>query len=158
MLDFIHVKMPILSVHGNHDNPTGKFNASPIDMLAGRGLLTHFGRIRDLQKIEIKPVTLKKGKTIINIFGIGSVKDEWLNAMIEQDRVRFLTPPNIEDSFNILVLHQNRTKRGPSDKSFFHEKNIPQFIDFVLWGHEHDDRLSLEYCNVSDCFITQENY
>ena len=35
------------------------------------------------------------------------------------------------------------------------EKNIPKFIDFVLWGHEHDNRIQLEYCPSADCFISQ---
>ena len=35
------------------------------------------------------------------------------------------------------------------------DKNIPKFIDFVLWGHEHDNRIQLEYCPSADCFISQ---
>ena len=76
-------------------------------------------------------------------------------ALSTEDRVRFVVPDNIDNSFNILVLHQNRTKRGSSENSYFHEKNIPKFIDFVLWGHEHDNRVSLEYSSTADCFISQ---
>ena len=143
LMDWINIELPVLSVHGNHDNPHGEFSASAIDLLVTMGLLSHFGRIRDQNQIAIYPVSLKKGKTLINIFGLGSVKDERLNALLDEDRVRFVTPDNIDQAFNILVLHQNRTKRGPSDKSYFHEDNIPKFIDFVLWGHEHDDRTAL---------------
>ena len=43
------------------------------------------------------------------------------------------------------------------DKSYLYpsEKNIQKFIDFVLWGHEHDNRIQLEYCPSADCFISQ---
>ena len=91
----------------------------------------------------------------MNIWGFGSIKDEKLNALIEAGRMRFEVPDNIDQAFNIFVLHQNRTKRGSSEKSYFQEKYIPEFIDLVLWGHEHDNRLSLEYCPTPDCFITQ---
>ena len=155
LLDWVNIELPVLSVHGNHDNPNGRFSSSPIDLLATLGLLSHFGRVRDANKVAVYPVTLKKGKTVINIYGIGSVKDERLNALILEDRVRFVAPAEVNQSFNILVLHQNRSKRGPSEQSYFHEKHIPKFIDFVLWGHEHDNRVALEYSAIADCFITQ---
>ena len=69
--------------------------------------------------------------------------------------VKYKVPEKHEEHFNILVLHQNRVKRGSSETSFFQEKNIPKFIDFVLWGHEHDNRIQLEYCPTADCFISQ---
>ena len=40
--------------------------------------------------------------------------------------------------FHILVLHQNRAKRGPT--SFIPESFIPDFFHLVIWGHEHDCR------------------
>ena len=35
------------------------------------------------------------------------------------------------------------------------EKNIPKFVDFVLWGHEHENRIQLEFRPSADCFISQ---
>lgn len=46
--------------------------------------------------------------------------------------------PRVDDAntYNMLVLHQNRADRGP--KNFIPEDVIPSFIDLVIWGHEHD--------------------
>lgn len=40
------------------------------------------------------------------------------------------------DYFNLMVLHQNRVDRGP--KNFIPEEVLPNFLDLVIWGHEHD--------------------
>lgn len=37
--------------------------------------------------------------------------------------------------FNVLVLHQNRIDCGP--KNFNPDEVLPDFLDFVLWGHKH---------------------
>lgn len=44
-----------------------------------------------------------------------------------------------DDYFNILLLHQNRAERGI--KNFIPYNVIPNHINFVVWGHEHD-------CNI----------
>ena len=54
-----------------------------MDTLVSLGLVSHFGRIQNSNAIVIHPVSLKKGSTIINIWGFGSLKDERLNAMIQ---------------------------------------------------------------------------
>ena len=94
--EWVNIELPVLSVHGNHDNPVGEYSASAIDLLTTLGLISHFGRIHDANKwvvfslvllildsIEIRPITLKKGKTIVNLYGFGSIKDERLNALIQ---------------------------------------------------------------------------
>ena len=46
-----------------------------------------------------------------------------------------------EEYFNILVLHQNRFKgiyNGVSRKQSLTDDFISAFIDFVVWGHEHE--------------------
>lgn len=50
--------------------------------------------------------------------------------------------PEGEDWFNILVLHQNRVAR--SVKNFIPESSLPDFMDLVIWGHEHDCRIMPE--------------
>ena len=44
--------------------------------------------------------------------------------------------------FNILVLHQNRAKRGPTN--YIPENFLPEFFHIVIWGHEHDCRIQPE--------------
>ena len=40
------------------------------------------------------------------------------------------------DPFNIFVLHQNRSKH--SQNSYVPENLLPDFLNFVIWGHEHE--------------------
>lgn len=60
LLPWINISYPVLSIHGNHDNPTGDTNLSAIDLLATQGLLSHFGKLTELDKIVIEPVLLQK--------------------------------------------------------------------------------------------------
>ena len=39
---------------------------------------------------------------------------------------------------NILVLHQNRASHAQSAKNFIKEAFLPNFLDLVIWGHEHE--------------------
>ena len=48
--EWVNIELPVLSVHGNHDNPVGEFSASAIDLLTTLGLISHFGRIHDANK------------------------------------------------------------------------------------------------------------
>lgn len=41
-----------------------------------------------------------------------------------------------------MVLHQNRANRGL--KNYLPEEILPGFLDFVIWGHEHDCRIDPE--------------
>ena len=45
-----------------------------------------------------------------------------------------------KDWFNIFVIHQNRDK-GRGVKNCVHESMIPEWIDLVLWGHEHKSEI-----------------
>ncbi|CAL5003737.1 unnamed protein product [Urochloa decumbens] len=44
--------------------------------------------------------------------------------------------PAYDDWFNILVIHQNRTKGSP--RNGISELLLPRFLDLVIWGHEHE--------------------
>lgn len=41
--------------------------------------------------------------------------------------------------FNLMVLHQNRANRG--HKTYLPEDILPEFLDLIIWGHEHDCRI-----------------
>ena len=58
-------------------------------------------------------------------------------------QVEFQTPEEDPESwFHLLVLHQNRAKRGPT--SYIPEGFLPSFFHLVIWGHEHDCRIQPE--------------
>ncbi len=39
---------------------------------------------------------------------------------------------------NVFVLHQNRVQHGATSKACLQERHLPNFLDLVLWGHEHE--------------------
>jgi hypothetical protein len=63
--------------------------------------------------------------------------------MFEEKKVRFEPPEgNINDYVKIFVFHQNRYKKGfragaPLHQSF-NPQNIPEWMNLVIWGHEHE--------------------
>lgn len=75
------------------------------------------------------------------LYGMGSMRDERLNRMWRDKKVRFLRPAEDIDHedegfFNIFTLHQNRDfGRG---KNCISETMIPEWMDLVVWGHEHE--------------------
>lgn len=49
-------------------------------------------------------------------------------------------PGGSDACFNLFVLHQNRVYRGHNAKNAVPESHLPDFLDFVVWGHEHECR------------------
>ena len=106
--------MPIFSIHGNHDDPTregGSEALAALDLLAVAKMINYFGRNDEVDDIAVSPVILQKGTTKVALYGMGNVRDERLNRMFANKRVKFLRPKGVEDQaniFNMFVLHQNR--------------------------------------------------
>ena len=44
----------------------------------------------------------------------------------------------LDSWFNVFVLHQNRISHSQSTKDCMRESYLPKFLDFVIWGHEHE--------------------
>ena len=69
---------------------------------------------------------------------------EW--KIWSEEKIRFLRPKAEKDSwFNILVLHQNRSRRchDRSTGAYLPESLIPTFFDLVIWGHEHECKIGI---------------
>ncbi|KAI4465769.1 double-strand break repair protein mre11 [Holotrichia oblita] len=141
----LNISLPIFAIHGSHETPSGSKFVSALDALSSTGFINYFGRYNDLSEIEIKPILLKKGDTKIAIYGLSHVPDQRLVRLFQEKKVKM---PRVDDNdwFNILVLHQNRANRGA--KNFIPYDIIPDFIDLVIWGHEHD-------CNIKPTQYTQ---
>lgn len=102
-------------------------------------MINYFGQTDRVDDIEVFPILMMKGKTKVAIYGLGNVRDERLNRMFAQKKVKFRRPAEWQDEwFSIFVVHQNRDNKGRGSKNCIHENFIPEFIDFVLWGHEHE--------------------
>ena len=82
----LNVSIPVFSIHGNHDDPTGVQNLCVMDTLAAAGLVNYFGKSNTAcqQGINIVPILLQKGVTKLAIYGLGAIKDERLHNMFEK--------------------------------------------------------------------------
>lgn len=57
------------------------------------------------------------------------------------------------DWFHLMVLHQNHADRGP--KNYLPEGFLPKFMDFIIWGHEHDSYAEADYNALHDFYVYQ---
>ncbi|XP_050701729.1 double-strand break repair protein MRE11-like [Eriocheir sinensis] len=133
----LNVAIPVFSIHGNHDDPSGLGFLCALEMLSSAGLINYFGRVTDLNEVRMSPILMQKGKAKLALYGLSSVKDERLHRLFVENKVKMLRPKEaMTEWFNMLVVHQNRAKRGPSN--YLPESFLDPFIDLVIWGHEHD--------------------
>ncbi|CAI9303673.1 unnamed protein product [Lactuca saligna] len=141
-----NVGLPVFSIHGNHDDPAGVDNLSAVDILSACNLVNYFGKMvlggSGVGQITLYPILIKKGSTSVALYGLGNIRDERLNRMFQTPHaVQWMRPEaqescQVSDWFNILVLHQNRVKTNP--KNAINEHFLPRFLDFIVWGHEHE--------------------
>lgn len=120
------------------------------------GLLNYFGKSNTTcdQGIDIVPVLLQKGRTKLAIYGLGAIKDERLYNMFEKGLVQFVRPSEDADSwFNVFVIHQNRAAH--SKKNYIPETFLPDFLDLVIWGHEHECRIRPEFNELQRFYVSQ---
>ena len=149
-----NIAIPIYSIHGNHDDPAGQGNFCSLDLLHVAGLVNYFGKCMSLDNIELSPLLMQKGVTKLAIYGLGSVRDERLHRLFCQKNVKMLRPrEDRDDWFNIFVLHQNRAKHGPTN--YIPEQFLDDFLDLVVWGHEHECKIDPAWNGVQNFYVTQ---
>mmetsp|Transcript_11767 Transcript_11767/g.23325 ORF Transcript_11767/g.23325 Transcript_11767/m.23325 type:complete len:979 (+) Transcript_11767:194-3130(+) len=160
------VDLPVFSIHGNHDDPSRDGGNSELfaalDLLDVANLVNYFGKQEDTQNIRVDPILLRKGNTKVALYGLGSMRDERLNRMWRGENLTFSRPAETTGDhdeenpgwFNIFALHQNRD-RGRGAKNCIKEDMIPDWIDFVCWGHEHECDIELTESVVGTFRISQ---
>ncbi|RMZ82416.1 hypothetical protein DV737_g2115, partial [Chaetothyriales sp. CBS 132003] len=150
----INVSIPVFSIHGNHDDPSGEGHFSALDILSVCGLLNYFGRASKSDEIDVKPVLIQKGRTKLALYGLSNVRDERLWHTFRDGKVKFyqagLQP---KDWFQMICVHQNHVPH--TDTSYLPENFLPHFLDLVIWGHEHDCRIEPQYNPEMDFKVIQ---
>ena len=156
------VRLPIFSIHGNHDAPIGLDLLSSVDMLNTNSYVNYFGKINDIESVRVEPILFHKGMTKVALYGIGHIKDARLNLLFERNSIEFARPVGddgcIDDSyFNILVVHQNRYKGmyTCNSRDSITDERLPEFVDLVIWGHEHESQPVLRQVNGGEFHILQ---
>lgn len=133
----INVAIPVFSIHGNHDDPSGEGHFCSLDLLQVSGLVNYFGRTPESDNISIKPILLQKGQTKLALYGMSNVRDERLFRTFRDGKVKFFKPAiQQSDWFNLIAVHQNH--HAHTETSYLPENFLPEFLDLVVWGHEHE--------------------
>lgn len=135
--EFQSISLPIFAIHGNHDDPSRdgcSESLAALDLLSINNYVNYIGVNEQIDNIEITPVLIKKNNTFIALYSLGAIRDERLNRMWNQQKIKFIRPTieqNRDNYFNIFILHQNRDY-GRGAKNCIHESMIPQWIDLVI--------------------------
>ena len=151
----LNVSIPIFSIHGNHDDPAGEGHLAALDILGMSGFLNYFGRVPDNSKIRIQPLLFQKGRTKLALYGMSNVRDETLFQTLKAKNGVIFHQPGIQkgDWFNVLCVHQNHAAH--TETSYLPEDKLPDFLDLVIWGHEHDCQIDPTYNSVGDFRVIQ---
>ncbi|KAI1430471.1 double-strand break repair protein mus-23 [Xylaria sp. CBS 124048] len=133
----INISIPVFSIHGNHDDPSGQGNYCSLDLLQVAGLVNYYGRTPKVDDIDVKPVLLQKGSTKLALYGISNVRDERMFRNFRDHKVKWFRPNQLSDEwFNLLSVHQNH--HAHTATSYLPENMLPEWLDLVVWGHEHE--------------------
>ncbi|KAL4957310.1 Mre11 DNA-binding presumed domain-containing protein [Aspergillus filifer] len=137
----INVGIPIFSIHGNHDDPSGEGHLAALDILQVSGLLNYYGRTPESDNIQLKPVLLQKGRTKLALYGMSNVRDERLFRTFRDGKVKFFRPGiQKDDWYNLICVHQNH--HAYTETGYLPENFLPEFLDLVIWGHEHESLIN----------------
>ncbi|KAH3759286.1 DNA repair exonuclease [Pelomyxa schiedti] len=148
-----NVEMPIFAIHGNHDDPSGG-GYSGLDLLSVSGYINYFGKTNRIDDIVMYPLLFEKGETKVAIYGLGNIRDERLRRTFEAKHVKLIRPAEQEDKwFTVMMIHQNRFPRAA--RNFIPEKFLDDFLDFVVWGHEHESMITPEQSADAQFFVCQ---
>lgn len=154
----VNVGLPIFIINGNHDygNSIGTENVSILKILSNLKLINYLGNfnITDGKDVAVEPVILKKGTTQLNLYGLSNIKEERLNTLIRNNKLIFLTNDEVTpQGLNVLLLHQNRSSN--INKNYLNENLLPDFLDLLIWGHEHECIPDLAYNSLKNFNILQ---
>ncbi|KAJ8871322.1 hypothetical protein PR048_027639 [Dryococelus australis] len=127
---------------------------SAMDVIGTTGLLNYFAKWNDFKKVDISPLLMQKGASRLAIYGLSYMNDERLSRLFRDGKVQMLQPSvHAKEWFNLMVLHQNRVDHGKY--TFIPEEALADFLDLVMWGHEHECRIVPEKNPLKKFHVTQ---
>ncbi|GLC63182.1 meiotic recombination [Pleodorina starrii] len=146
----LNIGLPVFTIHGNHDDPSGQDSLSAVDILSQTGLVNYFGKHplvgSGAAQVTLSPVLIEKGATRLCMYGLGNIRDERLGRSFQtpgcvQWQRPASSPGYPSDGWvNMFVLHQNRVQHTAFAKACVREEHLPPFLDLAVWGHEHECR------------------
>jgi double-strand break repair protein MRE11 len=150
----ISVSLPVLSIHGNHDEPIIDSGVSALHLLHSTNLITYLRNESASGELHVRPTVLRKpGGSTLAVYGLGFVKDQVLHQMFRDHKVTF---HRALADMHILLLHQNRYKgQGTPHESCLPEHWVPDFIDLVVWGNEHESLPESNAIPTMKCRVVQ---
>lgn len=152
----VNISLPIFTIHGNHDDPAGAGGYSAMDLLSYCNLVNYWGKAEKVDEIESYPILVQKGSTKLALYGIGNIRDERLHRTFQQGQVKFIRPGEDKaDWFNLCVIHQNRVKHSGFQKNYISDNMLPNFMDMIIWAHEHECLLEPEKAQGGDFYVSQ---
>ncbi|CAG8475965.1 4186_t:CDS:10 [Ambispora gerdemannii] len=147
---YFNIEIPVFSIHGNHDDPSGFGSLAALDILAVSGYINYFGRPQQVDNIEVTPLLLQKGITKLAVYGLGHIREERLHRALRDKQVKMMRPIETPDEwFNLMVLHQNRQAHAPT--TYVPENFLEDFLHLIIWGHEHE-------CLIDPVFNSEQKF
>lgn len=148
--DEVNIKIPFFVINGNHDQPSGLDRQSNCDVLSSSRLVNYFDKYEDLQDITLKPVIMQRDNVIVAIYGLHYLAPTRFVKLLQSQAIHFQDPPTDNGGprrFNILLLHQDRVQRDNSIKIEQHLAQLCPWMNLIVWGHEHGNKLETELMN-----------
>lgn len=84
----LNVKLPIFTIHGNHDVPM-QFGKSICDLLQACNYANYFGNYPNTNEIHVVPLKFKKRKTTVSIYGLGYIHPFRLSRLFKDKKITF---------------------------------------------------------------------
>jgi len=76
------------------------------------------------------------------------------NRLFCHKSVKMLRPREHADEwFSLFMLHQNRARHGQTN--YIPEQFLDDFLDLVVWGHEHECLIEPAWNGTQNFYITQ---
>ncbi|KAF7258557.1 hypothetical protein EG68_03799 [Paragonimus skrjabini miyazakii] len=152
----INIGIPVFAIHGNHDDPSGPGGICAVDLLHSAGLVNLLGKTSSVERLFVSPLMLRKGSTQLALYALGAIREERAHRLFLNNMVTFYRPTtdNVDDDwFSLCAVHQNRSRHGPTN--YLPEHFLPDFLDLVVWGHEHECRVEPEWNSSQNFYVMQ---